>query len=62
MVQFGAVEQIEGRQFALVSRQDQTVVLAIDEATSKRLASVKRGHAIRVSSTGAITLGRGRRR
>ncbi len=62
MVQFGSVETIEGRQFALVHRQDETVVLSIDEATSRRLASVKRGHSMRVSSTGAVTLGRGRKR
>ena len=62
MVQFGSVEQIEGRHFALVRRQDETVVLAIDEATYRTLASVKRDHSIQVSSTGAIRLGRGRRR
>ena len=62
MVRFGAVEQIEGRQFALVHRQDETVVLSIDEATSRRLASVKWGQSIRISSTEAITLARGRRR
>lgn len=62
MVQFGAVQKIEGRYFALVHRQDETLVLSIDEATLKQLASLKRGHSLRVSSTGSITLGRGRRR
>ena len=62
MVRFGAVEQIEGRHFALVHRQDETLVLSIDEATLKQFASLKRGHSLRVSSTGSITLGRGRRR
>ena len=62
MVQFGVVEKIEGRHFALVYRQDETLVLSIDEATFKQFASVKRGHSIRVSSTGSIRLGRGRRR
>jgi hypothetical protein len=62
MVQFGAVQKIEGRSFALVHRQDETLVLSIDEATLKQLASLKRGHSLRVSSTGSITLGRGRRR
>jgi fido (protein-threonine AMPylation protein) len=57
MVQFGAVEQIEGKHFALVHRRDETLVLSIDEVTYKRLVSVKRGHSIRVSSTGLIRLG-----
>jgi hypothetical protein len=62
MVQFGSVKQIEGRHFALVHRQDEILVLSIDEATFKQFASLQRGHSIRVSSTGAIRLGRGRRR
>ena len=62
MVRFVSVEKIEGRYFALVHRQDELVVLAIDDATYRKLASVKRGHSIRVSSSGSISLGRGRRR
>ena len=62
MVQFGAVKQIEGRYFTLVHRQDETLVLSIDEATFKQFASLKRGHLLRMSSTGAIRLGNGRRR
>lgn len=62
MVQFGSVNTIESRPVALVHRQDETLVLSIDEATYKRLASVKRGQSLRVSSTGTLTLGKGRRR
>ena len=62
MVLFGAVQKIDGRSFALVHRQDELLVLSIDEATFKQFASLKRGHSLRVSSTGSITLGRGRRR
>jgi len=62
MVRFGAVEKIQGEHFALVHRQDEILVLSIDDATYGRLASVKRGHSIRVSARGAITLGKGRRR
>ncbi|TKB87762.1 MAG: hypothetical protein E8D43_00805 [Nitrospira sp.] len=62
MVQFGAVEQIEGKHFALVHRRDETLVLSIDEVTYKRLISVKRGHSVRVSATGTLALGKGRRR
>ena len=62
MVRFGSVEQIEGRQFALVHRQDELLVLSIDEATFKQFASLQRGHSLRVASTGAIRLGRGRKR
>jgi len=62
MVRFGSVETFEGRHFALVHRQDETLVLAIDEATYRTLASVKRDHSIQVSLTGSIRLGRGRRR
>ncbi len=61
-VRFGSVETIEGRHFALVHRQDETLVLSIDETTYGQLASVKRGHSMRVSSTGSIKVGRGRRR
>ena len=62
MVRLGAVEKIEGKHFALVHRQDEILVLSIDDATYGRLASLKRGHSIRVSARGAITLGKGRRR
>ncbi|NOU09773.1 MAG: hypothetical protein HOO98_07120, partial [Nitrospira sp.] len=62
MVRFGAVEQIQGRHFALVHRHDETLVLSIDEATYKQFTSLKRGHSLRLSSTGSIRLGRGRRR
>ena len=62
MVQFGSVNKIESRHFALVHRQDETLVLSINDATYGRLASVKRGQSLRVSSTGTLTLGKGRRR
>ena len=62
MVQFGSVEQIEGKHLALVHRQDETLVLSIDEATYRKLSSVKRGHSIQISPTGSIRLGRGRKR
>jgi hypothetical protein len=62
MVQFGAVETIEGKHFALVHRQDELLVLSIDDTTYKELASVKRGHSLRVSSTGTLSLGKGHRR
>ncbi len=62
IVRFGSVEKVEGKSFALVHRQDELLVLSIDEATFKQFASLKRGHSIRVSSTGAIRLGRGHRR
>ncbi len=61
-VRLGSVEQIEGRHFALVHRQDETLVLSIDEATYRKLASMKRGHSIQISSTGSIRLGMGRSR
>ncbi len=62
IVRFGSVEKIGGRYFALVHRQDEILALSIDEATFKQFASLQRGHSIRVSSTGSIRLGRGRRR
>ena len=62
IVRLGAVEKIEGKHFALVHRQDEILVLSIDDGTYGRLASLKRGHSIRVSSTGSISLGKGRRR
>ena len=62
MVRLGAVEKMEGKHFALVHRQDEILVLSIDDATYGRLASLKRGQSIQVSATGAITLGKGRRR
>ncbi|OQW34110.1 MAG: hypothetical protein A4E19_18710 [Nitrospira sp. SG-bin1] len=62
MVQFGSVEKTQDGSVALVHRQDEILVLSIDDATFKQFASLKRGHSLRVSSTGSITLGRGRRR
>ncbi|MFO0780213.1 MAG: Fic family protein [Nitrospira sp.] len=62
MVQFGAVQKIEGRSFALVHRQDEMLVLSIDEATYGRLISFTRGRTLHLHASGAITLGRGRRR
>lgn len=62
IVQFGAVEKIEGKHFALVHRQDETLVLSIDEATYRRLTSFTRGRTLHLNASGAIRLGRGRKR
>ena len=61
LVQFGRVEQIEGKPFALVHRQKETLALSIDDATYRRLASVQRGHSLHVGASGALKLGKGRR-
>ena len=60
LVQFGRVEQIEGGSYALVHRQDQTLVLSVDETTYGQLASLKRGHSLHVGASGALKLGKGR--
>ena len=62
MVQFGSVEQVEGKHVALVSRHDETLVLSIDEATYRRLTAFTRGHTLHLNASGSIRLGRGRRR
>lgn len=62
MVRFGAVEKIEGKHFALVHRQEDTVVLSIDAATYERLRPFTRGRTLHVQRSGAITIGKGRRR
>ena len=62
MVRFGAVEMIEGRHFALVHRQDDMLVLAIDASTYERLKAFTRGRTVHLNASGAITLGRGHRR
>lgn len=62
MVQFGAVQKIEGRSFTLVHRQDEILVLSIDDATYGRLASFTRGCTLHLNASGAIKLGKGRRR
>ncbi|MGQ0555568.1 MAG: TraI/MobA(P) family conjugative relaxase [Nitrospiraceae bacterium] len=62
MVQFGAVKQIEGRHFAVVHRQDETLVLPVDETTYERLQSFTRGRTFHLNASGAIRLGRGHRR
>ncbi len=62
MVRFGAVEKTTDGYVVIVHRQDETLVLSIDEATYKGLVSVKRGHSVRVFSAGSLTLGKGRRR
>ena len=62
LVQFGRVEQIEGMSYALVHRQDETLVLSVDDATYGRLATLTRGHSIHVGASGALKLGKGRTR
>ncbi|MBS0152682.1 MAG: Fic family protein [Nitrospira sp.] len=62
MVQFGSVNKIESRHFALVHRQDETLVLPVDEATYERLQSFTRGRTLHLNASGSIRLGRGRRR
>ena len=62
LVQFGRVEKIEGMSYALVHRQDQTLVLSVDDATYGRLATLTRGHSIHVGASGALKLGKGRKR
>jgi hypothetical protein len=62
MVQFGSVQKIEGKYFALLHRQDETLVLSIDEATYKRLQSFTRGRTLHLNVSGSIRLGRGHRR
>jgi len=61
LVQFGRVEQIEGLSYALVHRQNQTLVLSVDDATYGRLATLTRGHSIHVGASGALKIGKGRR-
>ncbi|MFO0777224.1 MAG: TraI/MobA(P) family conjugative relaxase [Nitrospira sp.] len=61
LVQFGRVEQIEGMSYALVHRQDLTLVLSVDDATYRRLATLTRGHSLHVGASGALKLGKGRR-
>ena len=62
LVQFGRVEQIEGKSYALVHRQDLTLVVSVDDATYRRLATLTRGHSIHVGASGAMKIGKGRRR
>ncbi len=62
MVWFGSVKKIEDRHVALVHRQDETLVLSIDEGTYKRLASFTRGRTLHLNASGSIRLGRGHRR
>ncbi|MBS0152684.1 MAG: relaxase/mobilization nuclease domain-containing protein [Nitrospira sp.] len=61
-VRFGAVEMIEGRHFALVHRQDDRLVLAIDASTYERLKAFTRGRTLHLNASGSIRLGRGHRR
>ena len=62
MVQFGSVEKTKDGSVALVHRHDETLVLSIDEATYRQLTSFARGHTLHLHASGAIKLGRGRRR
>ncbi len=62
MVRFGAVEKTKDGYVALVHRQDETLVLSIDEATYRRLTSFTRGRTLHLHASGAIRLGKGRRR
>jgi hypothetical protein len=62
MVQFGSVEKTKDGSVALVHRQDETLVLSIDEATYRQLTSFTRGRTLHLNASGAIKLGRGHRR
>ncbi len=62
MVQFGSVEKTKDGSVALVHRHDETLVLSIDEVTYRQLTSVTRGRTLHLNASGAIRLGRGRRR
>lgn len=62
LVQFGRVEKIEGMSYALVHRQDLTLVISVDDATYGRLATLTRGHSIHVGASGALKIGKGRKR
>ncbi|MBS0156797.1 MAG: relaxase/mobilization nuclease domain-containing protein [Nitrospira sp.] len=62
LVQFGSVEKIKDGYVALVHRQDETLVLPVDEATYERLQSFTRGRTLHLNASGAIRLGKGRRR
>ncbi|MFO0701174.1 MAG: Fic family protein [Nitrospira sp.] len=61
-VQFGSVEKIRDGHFALVHRQQDTLVLSIDEVTYRRLTSFTRGRTLHLNASGAMKLGKGRRR
>jgi len=61
MVLFGSVEKINNGFVALMHRQDETLVLSIDEATYRRLTSYTRGRSLHAQASGAIRLGKGRR-
>ena len=62
MIQFGSVEKITNGFVALLHRQDETVALSIDEATYRRLTSYTRGRTLHLNASGAMKLGKGRRR
>ncbi|MFO0701176.1 MAG: TraI/MobA(P) family conjugative relaxase [Nitrospira sp.] len=62
LMQFGSVEKINNGFVALMHRQDETLVLSIDEATYRRLTSYTRGRTLHLNASGAIKLGKGRRR
>ena len=61
-MQFGSVEMVEGKHFALVSRHDETLVLSLDEATYRRLTAFTRGRTLHLNASGSIRLERGHRR
>ena len=62
IVRFGSVEKTNNGFVALMHRQDETLVLSIDEATYRRLKPFTRGRTLHAQASGAITLGKGRRR
>jgi PAS domain-containing protein len=62
LVQFGSLEKTKDGYVALVHRQDDTLVLPVDEATYERLQSFTRGRTLHLNASGAIRSGKGRRR
>ncbi|MGS0754748.1 hypothetical protein ACVBEH_08545 [Roseateles sp. GG27B] len=61
VVAYAGTRQIEGQSLALLKRDDEVMVLPVDEATARRLKRVAVGERVTVTPQGAIkTKGRSR--
>jgi len=61
-ISFRGIHNIENQTLALLKRNDEVIVMPIDQATVRRLSRIAVGDAVSITSTSAISISKGRAR
>jgi len=61
-IRFHGIDSIENQTLALLKRNDEVIVMPIDQAAVRRLSGIAVGDAVSITSTGAISISKGRAR